>query len=109
GEGRARRGGERRVEIGRGVEHLPAVGLAVVGVAGVELQPVGARAAAAQVAPQTLGELAQRRAQGVPVVGLHGERRGGVQGVALRGRQEDRKRTRVNSSHQIISYDVFCL
>src|SRR5207244_10961412 len=29
--------------------------------------------------------------------------------VVVRGRDEDRKSTRLNSSHQIISYAVFCL
>src|SRR5207244_6228393 len=35
--------------------------------------------------------------------------RGGVVQVATSGRPEDRKSTRLNSSHQIISYAVFCL
>src|SRR5258708_39610873 len=42
-----------------------------------------------------------------------GRRRGGLQRTRtphhLRSQTEDRKSTRLNSSHQIISYAVFCL
>src|SRR5258708_20207628 len=46
--------------------------------------------------------------------GVHGRRRegrraGGAVREAGRGDQKDRKSTRLNSSHQIISYAVFCL
>src|SRR5688500_19978663 len=34
---------------------------------------------------------------------------GGNSGVYLRGRYEDRKSTRLNSSHLVTSYAVFCL
>src|SRR5256885_13121500 len=39
--------------------------------------------------------------------GAHGRLDGGVLG--RRGRQSDRKSTRLNSSHLVISYAVFCL
>src|SRR5207244_11701209 len=44
------------------------------------------------------------------VVG-HAERQraGEARGIVLEGDEEDRKSTRLNSSHQIISYAVFCL
>src|SRR5256885_9852950 len=48
-----------------------------------------------------IGVLAQRRAQaGAEVVGVHAD-------LALR--HGDRKSTRLNSSHLVISYAVFCL
>src|SRR5258708_15450466 len=34
---------------------------------------------------------------------------GGQRGLGVEHRQQDRKSTRLNSSHQIISYAVFCL
>src|SRR5947207_12534980 len=39
------------------------------------------------------------------VAGIHAQRRPAL----LRPRQEDRKSTRLNSSHTVISYAVFCL
>src|SRR5258708_29475041 len=52
------------------------------------------------------GQFAHRlRADGLP-----GDRVGGFNAGYLRGNlQRDRKSTRLNSSHQIISYAVFCL
>src|SRR5256885_7992892 len=42
------------------------------------------------------------------VVGLHGAVRFGLELLAVQG-QTDRKSTRLNSSHLVISYAVFCL
>src|SRR5438552_10591548 len=53
----------------------------------------------------TLFRSPARRRGGVPCL----ERRGGSRGRPDRSRSEDRKSTRLNSSHQIISYAVFCL
>src|SRR5258708_12297818 len=49
--------------------------------------------------PQGLGAGGSRRGRG--------QRRGGAHRLAVD--REDRKSTRLNSSHQIISYAVFCL
>src|SRR5258708_22400027 len=46
---------------------------------------------------------------GHPVDGAHNSRTGPELGVQILDLQEDRKSTRLNSSHQIISYAVFCL
>src|SRR3712207_7556389 len=40
---------------------------------------------------------------------LHGGRHGGARQEDQGGREEDRKSTRLNSSHANISYAVFCL
>src|SRR5256885_10818356 len=47
---------------------------------------------------QRASDLIRSREQHLPPVGLHGERGA-----------EDRKSTRLNSSHLVISYAVFCL
>src|SRR5258708_11319499 len=56
-----------------------------------------------------------RRGEGPPPAGRHPERPGRREGPPPPGRprappaRPDRKSTRLNSSHQIISYAVFCL
>src|SRR5947208_5123825 len=60
------------------------------------------------------GVLERRRAALDVGLELHGERRRSVLGRAVGPGEErrgllDRKSTRLNSSHQIISYAVFCL
>src|SRR2546426_8387027 len=47
------------------------------------------------------------RFQQLPVIGRH--RHHQLFGVSVRGHVRDRKSTRLNSSHLVISYAVFCL
>src|SRR5947207_3939509 len=49
-----------------------------------------------------------QRAHGVQALGQD-QRRAGLEPVHARANAEDRKSTRLNSSHTVISYAVFCL
>src|SRR5258708_31864240 len=53
------------------------------------------------------GESAQEIGPGIGMLVVNGQLHGEAQSHAAR--DEDRKSTRLNSSHQIISYAVFCL
>src|SRR5258708_21673300 len=49
------------------------------------------------------------RELGVPVVAVNPRKQKGIAQLKKAVEQTDRKSTRLNSSHQIISYAVFCL
>src|SRR5688500_20084000 len=59
---------------------------------------------------RSLHSFPTRRSSDLTLAGLLGGGRSGCQGQdAARVRGEDRKSTRLNSSHLVISYAVFCL
>src|SRR5207244_6658737 len=77
------------VQIVGGLEHMQHIPMD----AGIDLNP----------------KLFERTSKGALMMGVTAEFLAQTQGISREEQDTDRKSTRLNSSHQIISYAVFCL